>query len=96
MSCNSIEKHTTPTQNFELLKESLQSSYSCVGLSSLPMDVAEGNKNANVEGDIVVVGLTPEESIFEAENYMRKQINKTSTVWQEFTVVKLVNGTKKV
>ena len=61
MSCNSVETHTTPTQNFELLKESLQSSYSCVGLSSLPMDVAEGNENANVEGDIAIVRLTPKE-----------------------------------
>ena len=59
MSCNSVEKHTSPTQNFELLRESLQSSYSCVSSSSLPMDVAKGNENANVEGDIAVVSLTP-------------------------------------
>ena len=72
MSCNSVEKHTTPTQNFELPEKSLQSSYSCAGSSSLPMDVAEGNENANVEGDIVVVSLTPNESIHEAEIYTRK------------------------
>ena len=96
MSCNSIEKHTTPTQNFELTGESLQSSYSCAGSSSLSMDVAEGNENANVEGDIAVVSLTPEESITEAENYMRKQRKKTSAVWQEFTVVKVVDGIEKV
>ena len=59
MSCNSVEKHTSPTQNFELLEESLQFSYFCVGSSSLPMDVAEGNENVNIEGDIVVVSLTP-------------------------------------
>ena len=59
MSCNLVEKHTSPTQNFELPGESLQSSYSCAGSSSLPMDVAEGNENVNVEGDIAVVSLTP-------------------------------------
>ena len=96
MSCNSIEKYTSPTQNFELPGESLQSSYSCASSSSLPMDVAEGNENVNVEGDIAVVNLTHEESIPEAENYTRKQRKKTSAVWQEFTVVKVVDGTEKV
>ena len=96
MSCNSVEKHTSPTQNFELPGESLQSSYSCAGSSSLPMDVVEGNENSNVEGDIAVVSLTPDESILETENCTRKQRKKTSVVWQEFTVVKVVDGTEKV
>ena len=96
MSCNSVEKHTNPTQNFELPGESLQSSYSCASSSSLPMDVVEGNENANVEKDITVARLTPEESILEAENYMRKQRKKTFVVWQEFTVMKVVDGTEKM
>ena len=96
MSCKSVEKHTSPTQNFELPEKSLQSSYSCAGSSSIPMDVVEGNENSNVEGDISVVGLTPKKSIPEAKNYMRKQRNKTSALWQEFTVVKVVDGTEKV
>ena len=76
MSCNSIEKYTSPTQNFELPEKSLQSSYSCAGSSSLPMDVAKGNENAHVEKDIAVVSLTPDESIPEAKNYTRKQRKK--------------------
>ena len=95
MSCNSIEKYTSPTQNYELPEDSLQSFYSSAGSSSIPMDVAEGNENANGERD-VVVELTPDESTLEVENYMRKKRNKTSVVWQEFTVVKVVDGTKKV
>ena len=47
MSCNSIEKHTNPTQNSELHKESLQSSISCADSSSIPMVVVKGNENAN-------------------------------------------------
>ncbi|KAK8675738.1 hypothetical protein V6N13_033802 [Hibiscus sabdariffa] len=43
---------------------------------------------------------TPEEpeslDDIEADNYARRNRKKTSTVWQELTVVKLADGTKKV
>ena len=67
MSCYSQQNHTSPILISQLRAKNLYSSYSSAGSSSIPMNMT------NIEGNIDIERLYPDEDETEVGNYAKKE-----------------------